>query len=201
MFGAILTAVRYLQHKLPAHGYRKIRQSRLVKRPLFSRCRGLIFVLLLFLTVGCSDDLNRQDEIRRKVIAGEYEEAELLAHKYFADDKGILLITLEYIAVQKDKAHKKAYTKHVKIENLHWSTDPSGDTRVAGKLLNTGDKTITGFGIKAVCRSGGEVIREARARRIAEIRPGAYEDFEWMIEGWEDCDDLTAIVENLGLKD
>ena len=195
------TLARYFWRKLPAHCYWKGRQSGWINRPLFSKWLWLIFVVLLGLTIGCVNDENKQSEIRKKVIAGEYEEAATLAQKYFADDKRILLVTLEYIAVQKNKALKKAYRKHLIIENLNWSTDRSGVTKVAGKLLNSGNKTITGFGIKAACRREGRVVREARGRWISEIGPGVYEDFECMVEGLGDCDDLTATVEDLGLKD
>jgi len=167
---------------------------------LFSKCRVLISIVLLVLTVGCVNDEDRQSEIRKKVIAGEYEEAATLAREYFADDKRILLVALEYIAVRKNEALKQAYKNYLIIENLNWSTDRSGVTKVAGTLFNRGNKTITGFGIKAVCTREGQVVHEARARWVAEIGPGMYENFECMIEGHDDCEDLTARVEDLGVK-
>ena len=166
--------------------------------PIF---RVLIFVVLLILTIGCVKDEDRRDEVRKKVIAGEYEEASRLAKEYFADDKRILLVTQEYIAFEKKKALTEAYKNRLIIENLNWSTDRSGVTGVAGKLLNRGNKTITGFGIKIACRRAGKVVHETRAQWIAEIGPGMYEDFEATIEGLGECEDLVAIVVDLGLKD
>ena len=168
-------------------------------RTLIKR-RVLISVVLLVFTVGCVNDEDRQSEIRKKVSAGEYEEAATLAREYFADDKQVLLVALEYIAVRKKEALKQAYKNDLTIENLNWSTDRSGVTKVAGTLFNRGNKTITGFGIKAVCTRGGQVVREARARLVAEIGPGRHENFKCMIEGLDGCEDLTARVEDLGLK-
>lgn len=157
-------------------------------------------MVLLIAAVGCANGENRQEEIRKKVNAGEYEAAARLAQAYFADDKRTLLVALEYIAVQEKKALKKAYTNLLIIENLNWSTDRPGVTKVSGKLVNTGNKTITGFGIKAACRRDGGVVHEARARWVAEIGPDMNRDFEFIMEGVEGCQDLTATVEDLGLR-
>ena len=165
----------------------------------FSKGAGLV-VVLLCLTAGCVNDADRQSEIRQKVIAGEYDEAVRLAHEHFADDKRILLVTLEYIATQKNKALRQAYKANASIGNVRWSKGGSGVARVSGRLLNRGDKTITGFGIRAACTRDGEVVQKARASRLSDIAPGKHEDFEFVIKDFEDCDDITAQVVDLGLK-
>ena len=169
-------------------------------RSLFPKAQGLVFVFLLCFVPGCVNDEDRQTEIRQKVIAGECEEARKLAHEYFADDKRILLVTLEYIATQEKKALREAYKNNVLIENLRWSTDGSGVVKVSGRLRNRGDKTITGFGNRAACARTGEVVRTVPAGRLANIQPGMYEDFEFIIKGFKDCDDITAHVIDVGLK-
>lgn len=201
MFGTIPRSVRYFRGKSPVHGDRKGWQNGLSNRLLFRTYRVLTLLILLIFTTGCVNDEDRQSEIRNKVVAGEYEEAARLAREYFADDKPTLLIALEYVAFQKTKALKEAYKNCLIIEDVNWSTDRSGATKVTGKLLNKGNKTITGYGIKVVCRQEGKVVHEARARWVAEIGPGEHEDFECIITGFVGCEGVAASVEDLGLKD
>jgi hypothetical protein len=170
-------------------------------RSSFRKRRGLILLVLLVLILGCTGDEKRQSEIREKVLAGQHEEAVRLAHEYFADDKRILLVTLEYIAAQKKKALSQAYRSSVLIEELAWFEEGSGAAKIAGRLFNRGSRAVTGLGIRAQCRREGKVVREVRALCVAEIEPGAREDFECVIKGFVDCDDITAELVEVGLRE
>lgn len=168
---------------------------------LLLRAQGLFLLLLLALLAGCVSDQDRQNEIKEKVRVGDYEEAVRLAHQYFSLDKGMLLVTLEYIADQKSKAIKEAYKNNVVIQDVDWSTDQSGGTVVVGKVLNRGDKTITGFGISIACKRDGKAVHAVRAAYSGPISPGMSKEFRRDIDGLTGCQDISIDVVDLGLKD
>jgi len=158
-------------------------------------------LVLRALLAGCVDDRDRQNEIKEKVRGGDYEEAARLAHQYFSLDKRILLVTLEYIADQKSRAIKEAYKNNVVIQDVEWSTDRSGGTVVVGRVLNQGDKIITGFGISIVCKRDGNTVHAARAAYPGPISPGTSGAFRRDIDGLTDCHDISIDIVDLGLKD
>ncbi len=133
--------------------------------------------------------------------AGEYEEAEKLAYKYFADDKRVMLVTLEYIAHQKDKALKEAYKVNVSIDEVRWSIDPSGVTTVLSRFVNRGNRTITGLGIKVGLLKGGRLVHEVRASYLLEVGPSSSGPFQCRIEALADFDDISIDIIDLGFKD
>jgi hypothetical protein len=164
--------------------------------------KPLCLLVLLALLAGCGvSDQARQDEIKEKVGGGDYEEAARLAHQYFSDDKRILLVMLEYIGDQKSKADKEAYKDNVVIQDVDWSTDRSGGTVVVGRVLNQGDKIITGFGISIVCKRDGKTVHAVRAAYPGPIPPGMSEAFRREIGGLTGCHDISIDIVDLGLKD
>jgi len=168
----------------------------------FPSANRLCLLVLLALLAGCGvSDQARQDEIKEKVGCGDYEEAARLAHQYFSLDKRILLVTLEYIADQKSRAIKEAYKNNVVIQDVEWSTNRSGGTVVVGRVLNRGDKIITGFGISIVCKRDGNTVHAARAAYPGPISPGSSEAFRRDIDGLADCHDISIDIVDLGLKD
>ena len=162
--------------------------------------KRLVLLLVFALITGCAADEDQQREIREKVKGGEHEEAMRLAHKYFADDKRVLLVTLEYIEDQKDKAVKQAYKKHVIIGDVDLKAKPSGATKVIARVMNQGDRVITGFGIKAACIKDGRVVHEVRNRYLTEIASGMSHMFQYETDDFADCDDVSVEIIDLGLK-
>jgi len=160
----------------------------------------LAFLVVFALMAGCTPNADQQREIREKVRGGEHEEAVRLAHKYFADDKRVLLVTLEYIKDQKDKAVKRAYKKNVVIGDVNLQTEPSGVRKVIGRVMNKGNRTITGFGIKAACKKDGRVVHEVRNLYLIEVAPGMSDVFQCGTDGFADCDDVSVEIIDLGLK-
>jgi len=160
----------------------------------------VVLLVLFTLMTGCTADEDHQKEIRDKVRRGEHEEAVNLAHKYFADDKRVLLVTLEYIADQKHKALKKAYIKNVTIEDVDLRTEASGGKKVIGRLVNKGNKTITGFGIKAGCERNGRIVHEVRTRYLADIGPGMSSAFQCEARDLANCDTISVEIIDLGLR-
>ena len=163
--------------------------------------KSAVWLILLVLLTGCAADEDKQEEIKEKVRAGEHDEAIRLAHEYLGDDKRVLLVMLEYIAYEKGKAVKEAYKKNVVIEDVDWSTDSSGVTAVVGRLLNRGDKTVTGIGMRIACIREGKTVREMRATFPDQIPPGASKAFQRKLDGFTDCHDLSIHIIDLGLKD
>jgi hypothetical protein len=160
----------------------------------------LIFFVVFAVMAGCTPHEDQQREIREKVRAGEHDEAVRLAHKYFADDKRVLLVTLEFIEDQKDKAVKQAYKKNVVIGDVSLQTEPSGINKVVGRVMNQGHSTITGFGIKASCKKDGRVVHEVRNRYLIDIAPGMSHGFQCATDGFANCDDVSVEIIDLGLK-
>jgi hypothetical protein len=159
-----------------------------------------IFLVIFALATGCTPHQDRQGDIREKVKSGAHEEAARLAHQYFADDKRALLITLEYIADQKNKAVKQAYKKNVVIGDVSLRAEPSDLNKIVGRIMNQGDRTITGFGIKAACKKDGRVVHEVRNRYLIEIAPGMSRTFRCVTDDFADCDDVSVEIIDLGLK-
>jgi hypothetical protein len=167
----------------------------------------LLFLLLS--AAGCSQDEEKQSAIREKVRAGDYEEAARWAHQYFDDDKRMLVVMLEYIADQQSKARKGAYNRHVVIQDvqlLHERSDQfyrseSRPDMVIGRLVNRGDKTITGFGLRVACIKDGKTLRETRALFAQAVPPGLSTVFRQPVDGFTDCQDVTIQIIDLGIKD
>ncbi len=168
----------------------------------FRSANRLFLLVLLALLAGCGvSDQDRQNEIKAKVGVGDYEEAARLAHEYFSDDKRILLVMLEYIGDQKSKANKEAYKNNVVIQDVEWSKDRSGGTVVVGRVLNLGDKTITGFGISIACKRDGKAVHAARVAYPGPISPGMSKEFRRDIDSLNGCGDISIDIVDLGLKD
>jgi hypothetical protein len=163
--------------------------------------KSAVWFIVFVLLTGCAADEDKRKEIKEKVRAGEHDEAVRLAHEYLGDDKRVLLVMLEYIAYEKGKAVKEAYKKNVVIEDVDWSTDSSGVTAVVGRLLNRGDKTVTGIGIRIACIREGKTVRGIRATYPDQIPPGASKVFQRKLDGFTDCHDLSIHIIDLGLKD
>jgi hypothetical protein len=84
---------------------------------------------------------------------------------------------------------------------VDWSTDSSGVTAVVGRLLNRGDKTVTGIGIRIACIREGKTVRRIGATYTDQIPPGASKVFQRKLDGFTDCNDLSIHIIDLGLKD
>jgi hypothetical protein len=157
-------------------------------------------LLFLVLFTGCVSDEERQREIREKAEAGQYEEAERLAFEYFAADKLLLLISLEYIADKKDKALKRAYKHIFLIDDWDWAKDRDGRVKVDGRVVNQGDRTVTGFAIRIEYVKNGEVIDRVAFTESEEIKPGMYKEFERTKYGLSDCDQVFIDVVDFAIK-
>lgn len=165
--------------------------------------RSLLLLFLLLPAAGCSKEEEQRDAIRQKVQAGDYEEATRWAHQYFDDDKRVRLVTLEYIAEQKNKALKEAYKRRVAIQDVQWPSDrvEPGSFSVVGRLINQGDKTITGFGLRIACIKDGKAIHETRAVYAQTVLPGFSTEFRQPVDSFSGCQDVTIQIIDLGIKD
>jgi len=161
----------------------------------------VVFFALLFI-IGCVYDDDKKEEIKEKVRIGRHEEAERLAHTYFDADKLILMVMLEYIADQKDKAIKKAYKDNLLIDDWEWWIDRQGLTKVAGRVIHKGDKSISGFGIKIYYIRNEEVIDVATVTKAGEIEPGMYKEFEHTHQSsLYHYDEISLDILDFGIKD
>jgi len=162
----------------------------------------IMFVLIsLFLCSGCVSDEDRQGEIREKAKAGGYEEAERLAFKYFAADKLLLLISLEYINDQKTKALKEFYKDNLLVDEWEWKEVGYGLINVDGRVINQGDRTVTGFAIKIEYMKKGKVIDRVILTETKEIMPATYQQFEHTKRCLKSCDEVSVYIVDFAIKE
>lgn len=162
----------------------------------------MMFVLMsLFLCSGCVSDEERQREIREKAEVGEYEEAERLAFKYFEADKLLLLIGLEYINVQKTEALKGLYKDNLLVDELEWNEVGNSYIKVDGRVINQGDRTVTGFAIKIEYMKNGKVIDRVIFTETKEIIPATYQQFERTHRCLKGCDEVSVDIVDFAIKE
>ena len=162
----------------------------------------MMFVLMsLFLCSGCVSDEKRQREIREKAEVGEYEEAERLAFKYFEADKVLLLIGLEYINVQKTEALKGLYKDNLLVDELEWNEVGNSYIKVDGRVINQGDRTVTGFAIKIEYMKNGKVIDRVIFTETKEIIPATYQQFERTHRCLKGCDEVSVDIVDFAIKE
>ncbi len=161
-----------------------------------------MFVLIsLFLCSGCVSDEERQREIRGKAEVGEYEEAERLAFKYFAADKLLLMISLEYINDQKTKALKKFYQDNLLVDEWEWKKVRDGLITVEGRVINQGDRTVTGFAIKIKYMKKGKVIDRFILTEMKEIMPDTFQQFDHTKRCLKGCDEVSVDIVDFAIKE
>jgi len=150
---------------------------------------------------GCVSDEERQREIREKAAIGEYEEAERLALKYFAADKLLLLISLEYINDQQTKALKGFYKDNLFVDEWEWKEVRDGLIAVDGRVINQGHRTVTGFAIKIEYMKKGKVIDRVIVTENKEIMPDTYQQFEHMKRCLKGCDEVSVDIVDFAIKE
>ena len=167
-------------------------------KPLF-----LIIFSLLFLTLctGWVSEEDRQREIRGKANAGEFEEAKKLAFEYFAADKLLLMVSLEYIAGQEEKTLKNVYKHNFLLVDCDRRKDKYGHIMVDVRVSNKGEKTVTGFAVRIECVKNGEMINRDIFTKIEEIEPGTYKTFERTKPEFQDCDEVSIDIIDFAVKD
>ena len=163
--------------------------------------RMMLVLISLFLCSGCVSDKERQREIREKTEVGEYEEAERLAFKYFAADKLLLLISLEYINDQKTKALKRFYKDNLLVDEWEWKEVGYGHIKVDGRVINQGDRTVTGFAIKIEYIRKGKVIDRVILTETKEIMPAMYQQFEHTKRSLKGCDEVSVDIVDFAIKE
>ena len=168
---------------------------------LKSLCRIMFVLISLFLCSGCVSDEERQREIRGKAEVGEYEEAERLAFKYFAADKLLLLISLEYINDQKTKALKRFYKDNLLVDEWEWKEGRDGLITVDGRVINQGDRTVTGFAIRIEYMKKGKVIDRVIVTENKEIMPATYQKFEHTKRCLKGCDEVSVDIVDFAIKE
>ena len=168
---------------------------------LKSLCRIMFVLISLFLCSGCVSDEERQREIRGKAEVGEYEEAERLAFKYFAADKLLLLISLEYINDQKTKALKGFYKDNLFVDEWEWKEGRDGLITIDGRVINQGDRTVTGFAIRIEYMKKGKVIDRAIVTENKEIMPATYQKFEHTKSCLKSCDEVSVDIVDFAIKE
>ncbi len=161
----------------------------------------MLVLISLFLCSGCVSDEERQREIRGKTEIGEYEEAERLAFKYFAADKLLLLISLEYINDQKTKALKRFYKDNLLVDEWEWKEVRDGLIAVDGRVINQGHRTVTGFAIKIEYMKKGEVIDRVIVTENKEIMPGIYQQFDHTKRCLKGCDEVSVDIVDFAIKE
>jgi hypothetical protein len=162
----------------------------------------MMFVLMsLFLCSGCVSDEDRQREIREKTKAGEYEEAERLAFKYFAADKLFLLTSLEYINDQKTKTLKEFYNDNLLVDEWEWNEVGDGYIKVNGRVMNQGDRTVTGFAIKIECMKNSKMIDRIIFTETKEIMPATFQQFEHTQRCLNGCDEVSVDIVDFAIKE
>ena len=166
-------------------------------KPLF---RMMLVLISLFLCSGCVSDEERQSEIRGKAEVGEFEEAERLAFKYFAADKLFLLISLEYINDQKTKALKRVYKDNLLVDEWEWKEVGYGLIKVDGRVINQGDRTVTGFAIEIEYMKKGKVIDRVIVTENKEIMPATYQKFEHTKRCLKGCDEVFVDIVDFAIK-
>lgn len=168
---------------------------------LKSLCRIMFVLISLFLCSGCVSDEERQREIGGKAEVGEYEEAKRLAFKYFAADKLLLLTSLEYINKQKTKALKRFYKDNLLVDEWEWKEVRDGYIKVDGRVINQGDRTVTGFAIKIEFMKKGKVIDRAIVTENKEIMPATYQQFEHTKRCLKGCDEVSVDIVDFAIKE
>lgn len=168
---------------------------------LKSLCRIMFVLISLFLCSGCVSDEERQREIRGKAEVGEYEEAKRLAFKYFAADKLLLLTSLEYINNQKTKALKRFYKDNLLVDEWEWKEVRDGYIKVDGRVINQGDRTVTGFAIKIEFMKKGKVIDRAIVTENKEIMPATHQQFEHTKRCLKGCDEVSVDIVDFAIKE
>lgn len=161
-------------------------------------CAFLIVLLGLFL--GCDSDESKEREIRDKLSLGQFDEAERLAREYFADDKLLLLTSLSSIAQLREKAAKEAYKEKLRI--LRWDSTAEGNeaTKISGRLMNAGDRTVSGFALRMTYLKEGKVLKVVTHTRVQDIHPGRSGDFVFLDSGSPLYDELLLEIQDFALK-
>ncbi|MDD5529705.1 MAG: FxLYD domain-containing protein [bacterium] len=123
----------------------------------------------------------QQAEIVSKMRAEKYDEAKELIVKYYKDtDKAKEL--LAPIKVKEDEIALEAYTDKIKIpDDWEWKADEKNSkyTSIHGKIVNTGDKTITSFTILAKYQDGKKKTLSTDSANCSESVPaGQTKNFE-----------------------
>ena len=161
----------------------------------------MIALMSLFLCSGCVSDEERQREIKGKAEVGEYEEAERLAFKYFEADKLLLLISLEYINDQKTKALKRSYKNNLLVDEWEWKEVGYGHIKVGGRVINQGDRTVTGFVIKIEYMKKGKVIDRAILTETRDIMPVTCQQFEHTKRCLKGCDEVSVDIVDFAIRE
>lgn len=138
--------------------------------------------------------------IKDKLNAGHYDEAEQLARQYFASDKLLLLTTLSLIAERREKAAKESYRQKLIIDRWEWSTDGGGLTRIAGTIVNNGDKTISGFALRVRYFKDGKGVGAVTHTEALPIDPGGTHDFVIRDASPHSFDSLRIELQDFALK-
>jgi hypothetical protein len=161
----------------------------------------LILCLLALMTVsGCKSDEDLKDEVRAEVRAARYEKAVELASRYFAADKLNLMVMLDYIAFQKEKASKQAYRPYIHTEVLEWERDRPGGVSLVGRIANRGDRTMTGFAVQIRYLERGAVTASSVLTRAEDIGPGKSRTFGTRERRAIRCDHVSVDLIDFALK-
>lgn len=161
---------------------------------------GLLLLLAVFLISGCTKDQERREAIKKAVKMGRFEQAERMARDGFADDKLEMLLLLEYIEGQKEKAERAAYLPALSTRSWGWTRGPGGNVVVRGEVLNGGPRPLAGFALEAECLKGGRVVARGTLRKIGDVGPGKTAGFELSISGAADCDQVEIAVLDVGFQ-
>jgi len=161
-------------------------------------CAFLILLLAPF--SGCDSDEIKEKEIRDKLSLGQFDEAERLAREYFADDKLLLLTSLSSIAELREKAAREAYEEKLRILRWDSSIEGNGATRISVRLMNSGDRTVSGFALRVTYLKEGKVLKVVTHTRVHDINPGRSGDFVFMDSGSPPYDKLLLEIQDFAMK-
>lgn len=164
----------------------------------FLACIAAAAWLALF--SGCSDDERLKQEIREDAKAGRFDEAAAKAREHFATDKLTLMVLLETIAIDRDRTEKDAYRRHLLFEAVVWEKTDAG-VSLSARVLNSGDRTLTGYGIKATLLQDAVRQESFFFSQIERIPPGGFVAFQHERKTKATFDQVRLEIHDFGLEE
>ncbi|WP_028322037.1 hypothetical protein [Desulfatiglans anilini] len=161
---------------------------------------GIAAAAWLILFSGCSEDERLKREIREDARAGRFDEAVAKARDYFAADKLTLMVLLETIAIERNRAEKATYRHHLALEAVEWEKTDSGIS-LSGGIRNSGDRTLTGYGIKVTLLQNIERKETFFFSRIKQIPAGGLGVFRYERKTQAPFDHVLLEIHDFGIED
>lgn len=155
---------------------------------------------LVVFSSGCSEDERLKREIREDARAGRFDEAVAKAREHFAADKLTLMVLLETIDIERNRAEKTTYRHHLTLEAVAWEKTDSG-VSLSGGIRNSGDRTLTGYGIQATLLRDIERKETFFFARIAQVPPGGLGIFRYDRKTRAPFDHVLLEIHDFGIED